>query len=138
MATPAARRWNGAHGGRLGFGTGDVQRPAQLQRGAVPGGGQDRGAHSQAALLPRRRMGMDRGGRVVRRPRAQPRAAHVFRRHAPDRRAQFPSRLFRIGRLAIPILAHHACDVILFYVTRLTRELVVNARPTRHKVDCFW
>jgi len=93
-------RRNGTHGSRLGLGAGNVQRPAQLQRSPVSGGGQNRSAHSQAALLPGRWMGMDCRGRVVCCARPQPRAAHVLRRHASDCRAKFPSRLFRIGRLA--------------------------------------
>lgn len=104
-------RRNGTHGSRLGLGAGDVQRPAQLQRSPVPGSGQNRSTHPQAALLPRRRMGMDCRGRVVCCARPQPRAAYVLRRNASDCRSQFPSRLFRIGRLA-----SHTYNIIIYYL----------------------
>lgn len=80
-----------------------MQRPAQLQRSALPGGGQDRSAHTQTALLSRGRMGMDSRVRLVRSPRAQSGSANVLWRAAPENRAPFSTLQFWIRRLAFLI-----------------------------------
>lgn len=64
----------------------------------MSGGGQNGSAHTQAALLSGRRMGLDRGGRIVRGARAQPRATHVLRRDTSVDCAQFSAFQFRICR----------------------------------------
>lgn len=96
-----------------------MQRPAQLQRGAVPGGGQAGGAHAQAALLSGGRMGLDRRVRVVRRARAQPGPAHVLGRAAAGRRPTLSALQFRIRRLALPPAPESVFRIYELFIARV-------------------